>query len=97
MRRRGLLVTIAEEEARLTSLEADLATARGRLAGLRAELHECDNEPRVHVSLPIVVSGPVPNTVGSQNLSPLVSQNLSPLPPRREVVNFAQRFLDCPV
>ena len=62
MRRRELLVTIAEEEARLTSLEADVATARARLAGLRAELHECNNDPRVHVSLPVVVSGPAPNT-----------------------------------
>ena len=40
MRRRELLVTIVEEEARLTSLEADLVTARGRLAGLRVELHD---------------------------------------------------------
>ena len=62
MRREELLTAIAEEEARLAKLEADQAAARGRLAGLRAELAAHGAEPEIRVRLPLAVDAPSPRS-----------------------------------
>jgi len=60
--REELLASIAEEEARLAKLDADQASARGRLAGLRAELATLGAEPEIRARLPLVVDVPAPTS-----------------------------------
>jgi hypothetical protein len=60
--RDALRDAIAQEEALLVKLQAELTASRQRLAVLGAELAELEAEPEIRVHLPLSLEAPIPRT-----------------------------------
>ncbi len=65
-KREALVAAIAQEDALIARLENEQVEARGRIAGLRAELSALGAEPEIQISLPVRPPGPVPRTAAEK-------------------------------
>jgi hypothetical protein len=61
-RREDLLQLIAQEQARLARLEAEVIDSRRRLGALQTELVSLGAEPQIHAQLPVAVEARAPKT-----------------------------------